>query len=111
MSKSTCTHKVVATVGTYVKDGQEKKRYLTVGAGFTDDQGRQSIKLDALPVHPEWSGWLSLYDRDDDVGERTATTAERPKHSAEGTYQRPANKAAQAQSDLGKDADGREYPF
>ena len=44
-------------------------------------------------------------------GGRTATTAERPKHSAEGTYQRPANKAAQAQSDLGKDADGREYPF
>jgi hypothetical protein len=63
------THDVVASIGTY-KDrqtGEEKKRYLTVGKYFIDDDGRQSIKLDALPVGPEWSGWLSLYpvkDRD-----------------------------------------------
>ena len=44
-------------------------------------------------------------------GGRTATTAERPRHSAEAAYQRPVNKAAQPESDLGKDADGREYPF
>lgn len=57
------THDIVATIGKY-KDrqtGEEKKQYLTVGKCFTDDQGRQSIKLDALPVAPEWSGWLSLY--------------------------------------------------
>ena len=44
-------------------------------------------------------------------GGRTATTAERPRHSEEATYKRPANKAAQPESDLGKDADGKEYPF
>lgn len=53
---------VVATVGKYTsKDGTEKKRYLNVGAAFEDDQGKLSIKLEAIPVGTEWSGWLSLY--------------------------------------------------
>jgi len=56
------THDVVATVGKYKdQSGAEKKRYLTVGAAFTDEQGRINIKLEAAPVGPEWSGWLSLY--------------------------------------------------
>lgn len=57
------THDIVATIGKY-KDrqtGEEKKQYLTCGKCFTDDQGRQSLKIDAIPVTPEWSGWLSLY--------------------------------------------------
>ena len=55
------THDVVATIGEYTdRDGNKKKRYLTVGKCFTDDQGRQSIKMDAVPG-PGWSGWLSLY--------------------------------------------------
>lgn len=62
------THDVSATIGEY-KDGQgnTKKRYINVGSAFTDEQGRVSIKLDAVPVNPEWSGWLSLYEvRDKD---------------------------------------------
>lgn len=55
------THDVVATIGKYVKDGEEKKRYLTVGSAFTSENGSISIKLDAVPVSPEWSGFLSLY--------------------------------------------------
>ena len=58
---NTRTHDLVAVTGTYKKDGQEKKRYMNVGSAFTDDQGRISLKLDAVPVTPEWSGWLSLY--------------------------------------------------
>lgn len=55
------THDVVATIGEYTNSaGEKKKRYLTVGKCFTDDQGRQSIKMDAVPG-PGWSGWLSLY--------------------------------------------------
>ena len=55
------THDVVATIGEYTdRAGNKKKRYLTVGKCFTDDQGRQSIKMDAVPG-PGWSGWLSLY--------------------------------------------------
>lgn len=59
---STRTHEVVATVGEYTSSlGERKKRYLNVGSAFTDDQGRVSLKLDAVPVAAEWSGWLSLY--------------------------------------------------
>ncbi|GAT33267.1 hypothetical protein TSACC_21680 [Terrimicrobium sacchariphilum] len=59
---STRTHEVKATVGEYTdQSGAKKKRYITVGAAFTDDQGRVSIKLESVPVSPEWSGWLSLY--------------------------------------------------
>lgn len=55
------THDVVATIGEYTdRDGNKKKRYLTCGKCFTDDQGRQSLKIDAIPG-PGWSGWLSLY--------------------------------------------------
>jgi len=62
MSKARRTHDVVAAVGTYKdRDGKEKKRYLNCGSAFTDDEGRISIKLDAVPVSPDWSGWLSLY--------------------------------------------------
>lgn len=56
------THEVVATIGKYTDaSGEEKKRYINIGSAFTDDQGRVSLKLDAVPVNPEWTGWLSLY--------------------------------------------------
>lgn len=57
----------VATVGTY-KDrttGEEKKRTITVGAVFVQDDGRMSLKLDVVPVSPDWSGWLSFYPVND----------------------------------------------
>ena len=57
------THDIVATVGEYTdRNGQPKKRYSKIGAAFTDDQGRISLKLDTVPVSPDWSGWLSLYE-------------------------------------------------
>lgn len=56
------THDIVATLGEYkAADGTKKKRYHTCGKAFTNDQGQISLKLDALPCSPEWSGWLSLY--------------------------------------------------
>ncbi len=66
--KATYTHDAVATIGKY-KDrttGEEKKNFLTVGKLFTDAEGRMSLKLDAVPVNPEWSGWLSFYPRKTD---------------------------------------------
>jgi hypothetical protein len=57
------THDAVATVGTYKdREGNEKKRYINIGSVFTDDEGRQSLKLDSVPVTPEWSGWVSFYE-------------------------------------------------
>lgn len=54
----------VATVGSYNdrETGQPKKRYQTVGAVFEDEQGRLSLKLEAIPLSKEWSGWLSFYE-------------------------------------------------
>lgn len=53
----------VATVGTYKdRNGNEKKRYINIGSVFTDDEGRLSLKLDSVPVSPEWSGWVSFYE-------------------------------------------------
>ena len=57
---------IVATVGKYTdrQSGEEKKRYQTCGAVFEDDNGRLSIKLDTVPITPEWSGWLACYEPD-----------------------------------------------
>lgn len=53
----------VATVGKYTgKDGTEKKRYLTVGTVFEGDGGKLSLKLDGMPVSPDWTGWISFYE-------------------------------------------------
>ena len=65
---------VVATVGTYTKNGQEKKRYAKCGVMFEDDQGRLSMKVDTMPVTPDWSGWLSVFFDDNkpaNTGQRT----------------------------------------
>ncbi len=53
---------IVATTGVYQKDGQEKKKYLTVGALFIYDDGGMSIKLEAVPTN--FDGNLSVYERD-----------------------------------------------
>jgi len=61
---STYTHDIVATVGEFTnRSGETKKKYQKCGAAFTDDDGRLSLKLDATPCSPEWSGWLSLYPK------------------------------------------------
>jgi hypothetical protein len=54
--------KAVATIGKYTKDGVEKKRYLQIGTLFQQDDGSLSLKLEGIPVGPEWSGWVSFYD-------------------------------------------------
>jgi len=59
--------KVVATVGKYTDaNGNEKNRYITVGRAFIRDDKSVSIKVDSMPVGPEFSGWLNLYDLDED---------------------------------------------
>jgi len=53
----------VATIGEYTDHtGQKKKRYTTVGTVFEGDDGRLSLKMDTVPVTPEWSGWVAFYD-------------------------------------------------
>ena len=72
--------KVVATVGKYTDaNGQEKNRYVTVGRAFIREDKSVSIKVDAMPVGPEFSGWLNLYDLDEDrQGQAPARAAPAP---------------------------------
>lgn len=96
MAKTQYTHDIVATTGKYTDrtTGEEKKRYLTVGKAFTDDQGRISMKLEAVPVGPEWSGWLSLYPAKEREQQRPASAsqqpAERQRHEAAKAATAPA---------------------
>ena len=72
--------KVVATVGKYTDaNGQEKNRYVTVGKAFIRDDKSVSIKVDAMPVGNEFSGWLNLYDLDDEQPRTVAPTPQSAK--------------------------------
>lgn len=53
---------IVIVAGTYQKDGQEKKRYQTIGRVIETDKGK-SIKIDSIPVvEGGWNGWASLFE-------------------------------------------------
>ena len=57
------THDILAKTGTYKnQQGEQKNRYTKCGAAFTDDSGQISIKLESVPVSPEWHGWLNLWE-------------------------------------------------
>lgn len=59
------THDLAASVGEYTNHhGEKKKRWVNCGAVFADDDGRISVKLESVPVGPEWSGWFSAFPAD-----------------------------------------------
>lgn len=63
------THDLSASCGEYTDShGQKKKRWVNCGAIFQGDDGRISVKLESVPVGPDWSGWFSAFpvnrDRD-----------------------------------------------
>ena len=66
---------IVVITGTYTnKDGQEKKRYQTIGSLFEDGENLK-IKLDTIPlVDGGWTGWANCYELDD--------KAEKPRKSS-----------------------------
>ncbi len=53
---------LMASVGEFTDaDGKKCKRWLRCGVVMRDDtSGAWSIKLDAVPVCPSWSGWLAV---------------------------------------------------
>lgn len=65
----------MATVGKYNdRDGNEKRRYLNVGAVFENDQGQLSLKIEAVPVGQDWNGWVSFYAPKDAKGDKPANS-------------------------------------
>lgn len=56
----------VASIGEYTNgQGEKKKRYVNIGTLFESEDGRLSLKVDAIPVNPEWSGWVSFFEPKD----------------------------------------------
>ena len=51
-----------AANGTYQVNGEDKTRWVTIGAVFKNDQGKTSMKIDAMPVGGEWDGWVQMFE-------------------------------------------------
>lgn len=60
---------LVASVGEFTDaKGRKAKRWLPVGVMMKDDRtGSLSIKLDAVPVSPDWSGWIAVRNVEGDT--------------------------------------------
>ena len=58
---------ITVITGTYKdKNGQEKKRYQTIGNLFEDGEYLK-IKIDVIPlVKGGWEGWANCYDIDEE---------------------------------------------
>ena len=60
---NTIKYEAVATIGEYKdRNGETKKRYVNIGKIFENDKGQLSLKLDTIPVDPNWSGWVSFFE-------------------------------------------------
>ena len=58
--------RAVATGGEYVaKDNSTKKRYYNVGTLFKRDDDTLTLKLDQMPIDPEFNGWINFYEIDE----------------------------------------------
>ena len=94
---SNYTHDIVATIGEYKdREGNTKKRFQKCGAAFTNDEGQISIKLDAVPCSPDWSGWLSLYEKK----EYEPSRQQQNRPLAEPVRQQAAPTSAEGQDDI-----------
>ena len=61
---------LIFSTGEYEQDGKTKKRWSKAGAVFKDHEtGNMTIKLEAVPVSPDWSGWLTICAKGDKTTE------------------------------------------
>lgn len=51
-----------AANGTYEINGEEKTRWVTIGALFKNDEGKTSMKIDSMPVGGTWDGWVQMFN-------------------------------------------------
>lgn len=67
--KTTYTHNLEATVGEYrdPATNTQKKRRITIGKAFTRPDGSICLKVDAIPLAPDWSRFVSLVPREPDT--------------------------------------------
>jgi len=55
-------YEVIATVGKWTHQDTKKpvKRSVAVGAIYESTGGKLVLRIDAIPVAPDWSGWMQL---------------------------------------------------
>lgn len=86
------THDAVYAGEKYTdREGNEKTRYINVGAMFARDDGSQTMKLESLPIG--FNGWINFYEPKPKDGEQ-------PQRQA-----RPQRSAGQQQTDDFQDSD------
>lgn len=67
------THDAVYAGEKYTdRNGQEKTRYINIGALFSRDDGSMTLKLESLPVN--FNGWIGFYEPKPKDGERPRPT-------------------------------------
>ena len=62
---------LMAPNGKFIKEGEEKTRWLRCGVLLQTDNGMR-IKLDSIPIG-EWDGWLSVFEERE--GDRQGSVA------------------------------------
>ncbi|MEN9534781.1 MAG: hypothetical protein RLZ22_276 [Verrucomicrobiota bacterium] len=91
----------VATIGEYTnKQGEKKKRYLTVGAVMEGNDGRMALKLDALPTNPDWTGWIAFYEPKQQDGYQQRPAAPQRQERAPMPYQGQAGGSLDEEDDI-----------
>ena len=82
---------VVTSTGTYMKDGEEKKRWLKCGVIFKSEKGNYSMKLEAIPTKRNEHGemWFALFvPKAREASQQAGFTAQSPEGS-EGFRDKP----------------------
>jgi hypothetical protein len=56
------THDLHATVAEWIDEstGKKCKRTVVIGSIFVSSHGNQVMKLEAVPLSRDWSGWVSI---------------------------------------------------
>lgn len=69
----------VAAVGKYQdRQGQEKTRYLRVGKLFKREDDTLCLKLDSVPVGPDFEGWINFYEIEERAAPKAAVSDDVP---------------------------------
>ncbi len=55
-------YECIATVGAWTDPatGKKNKRTVAVGSIYESSGGKLVLRIDAIPVSPDWSGWMQL---------------------------------------------------
>lgn len=71
------THDAVYAGEKYTdREGNEKTRYINVGALFARDDGSQTMKLESLPIG--FNGWINFYEPKPKDGQRQESRQQQP---------------------------------